>query len=56
MSQRWNFSDQFKAKIVLAALCGDKTIHEIAAKHQIHSNRVSMWKRQAIEAMSDMPA
>ena len=36
MAKRRNFSDAFKAKVALEALRGDKTIQEIAAKHQVH--------------------
>lgn len=48
MAKRRNFTDQFKAKVALEALRGDKTVQEIAAKHQLHPNQVSTWKRQAI--------
>jgi transposase-like protein len=41
MAKRRNFTDQFKAKIALDALRGDKTIQAIAAKHQLHPNQVS---------------
>jgi transposase-like protein len=47
MAKRRNFTDQFKAKVALEALRGDKTVQEIAAKHQLHPNQVSAWKRQA---------
>ena len=52
MAKRRNFTDQFKAKVALEALRGDKTVQEIAAKHQLHPNQVSTWKRQAIEGMA----
>ncbi|WP_156505753.1 transposase, partial [Sulfitobacter sp. HI0054] len=35
MAKRRNFTDQFKAKVALEALRGDKTVQEIAAKHQL---------------------
>ncbi len=54
MGKRRKFTDQFKAKVALEALRGDKTIQEIAAKHQVHPNQVSTWKRQAIEGMADV--
>ncbi len=54
MAKRRNFTDQFKAKVALKALRGDKTIQEISAKHQVHPNQVSTWKRQAVEGMSDV--
>jgi transposase len=52
MATRRKFSDQFKAKIALEALRGDRTIQEIAAKHRIHPNQVSLWKKQAVEGLS----
>ena len=52
MTKRRNFSDQFKAAVALEALRGDKTVHEIAAKRQLHPTPVSTWKRQAIEGMA----
>ena len=36
MTKRRNFTDQFKVKIALEALQGDKTIQEIATKYQFH--------------------
>lgn len=52
MTKRRKFTDQFKAKIALEALQGDKTIQEIAAKHQVHPNQVSQWKKQAVDGLS----
>ena len=54
MAKRRKFTDQFKAKVALEALRGDKTIQEIAAKHQLHPNQISTWKRQAVEGMADV--
>ena len=54
MAKRQKFTDQFKAKVALEALRGDKTIQEIAAKYQVHPYQVSTWKRQAIEGMADV--
>ena len=31
----------------MEALRGDRTIQAIAAKHEVHPNQVSGWKRQA---------
>jgi hypothetical protein len=35
MTKRRKFSDQFKAKVTLEALRGDRTIQEIAAKQRV---------------------
>jgi len=52
MTKRRKFSDQFKAKVALEALRGDRTIQEIAAKHRLHPNQVNTWKKQAIDGLS----
>ena len=54
MGKRRNFTDQFKAKVALEALRGDKTIQEIAARHQLHPNQVGQWKKQAVEGLADV--
>lgn len=54
MAKRRKFTDQFKAKVALEALRGDKTVQEIAARHQVHPNQVSTWKRQVVEGMADV--
>ena len=36
----------------LEALCGDKTVQQIAAQRQLHPTQLSRWKRQAIEGMA----
>ena len=54
MSKRRRFSVELQAKIALAALCGDRTLQEIALKHQVHPNQVSTWKRQAIDGLGEV--
>ncbi len=45
MTKRRRFTADFKAKVALEALRGDKTIQEIAARYKVHPNQVSAWKR-----------
>jgi len=54
MTTRRRFTSEFKARVVLEALRGDKTVQEIAGRHQVHPNQVSAWKRQAIEGLSEV--
>jgi len=51
MTTRRRFSGNFKAKVALEALRGDKTIQEIATRHKVHPNQVSTWKRQAMDGL-----
>ena len=52
MSKRRRFTADFKAKVALEALRGDKTIQEIAARYKVHPNQVSTWKRQAMDGLN----
>ena len=54
MTKRRRFTAEFKAQVALDALRGDKTIQEIAARHKVHPNQLSAWKRQAIDGLSEV--
>jgi len=54
MTTRRRFTGDFKARVALEALRGEKTIQEIASKHKVHPNQVSTWKRQAVDGLSDV--
>ena len=51
MTTRRRFTAEFKARVALEALRGDKTIQEIATRHKVHPNQVSTWKRQAMDGL-----
>ena len=47
---RRKFSDEFKAKVALEAIKGQKTGNELAQKFCIHINQINLWKKQLMEA------
>ena len=51
MRARRRFTADFKAKVALEALRGDKSIQEISTRHKVHPNQVSTWKRQAMDGL-----
>ena len=51
MTTRRRFTADFKARVALDALRGDKTIQEIATRHKVHPNQGSTWKRQAMDGL-----
>ena len=53
-SKRRKFSGEQKAKIALEALRGDRTLQEIASRHQVHPNQVGSWKRQAVAGLGEV--
>lgn len=54
MTRRRRFTGDFKARVALEALRGDKTIQEIAKRFEVHPNQVSAWKKQALDGLGDV--
>ena len=50
---RRRFTAEFKAKVALEAIRGQRTVAELAARHELHPNLITQWKRQAIEKLSE---
>jgi putative transposase len=48
--QRRRFTPDFKFRVALEAAKGQQTIGELAAKHSVHPNQISQWKRQLLES------
>ena len=51
MAKRRRFTSDFKARVALEALRGDRTIQEIAGRHKVHPNQVGAWKKQALDGL-----
>ncbi|MBC7349485.1 MAG: transposase [Candidatus Aminicenantes bacterium] len=49
MKKRKTYDDQFKARVAMEAVKGEKTISEIAAQFEVHPNQIMKWKRQLLE-------
>ena len=54
MSKRKSYNKQFKARIALEALKGDRTIAEIASDHEVHPNQVTQWKKELLEGAPEL--
>lgn len=52
--QRKQHSAEFKAKVVIEAMKGLKTVNEIASDMGVHPTQVTQWKKQALEALPDV--
>lgn len=51
-TKRKRYSAEFKAKVALEAIKGEKTVAEMATRFGIHPNQVGDWKRQAVEGLT----
>ena len=50
--KRTTYSADFKAKIVLELLEGEKTLNEIASKHELLPKNIQNWKKQFLDNAS----
>jgi len=51
---RRKFSAEFKTKVALAAIKGDRTLAELAAQFQVHPHQVMAWKKQALAVLPEV--
>jgi len=52
--KRKTYSASLKAKAVLEAIRGQRTLNEIASSYGVHPNQLGQWKKQALEALPDI--
>jgi len=48
-TKRKRYSAQFKSQVALEALKEQKTLTELSGEYGIHSNQISLWKKQLLE-------
>jgi len=53
-AKRRQFTAEFKARVVRAALKEDKTLAELASQFGVHPNQIMEWKRQVLDSMPDI--
>ncbi len=46
IQKRTSFSAEFKAKVALAAIRGDKTVNELSQEYHVHSSQIAQWKKE----------
>jgi putative transposase len=51
---RKRYSSEFKAKVALDALKGQKTIPEISSQYKVHSNQISKWKQKVLNELPEI--
>ena len=51
---RRTFSPEFRAKVALAALKGDKTVAELAEQFELHPNQIIQFRQHAVENMAGL--
>jgi transposase-like protein len=54
MKGRRQLGPEFKAKVALAALKGDKTIGELSSHFEVHSTQINHWKKRVLSGVTDL--
>jgi transposase len=52
--KRRNHSPDFKAKVALAAIQGDKSIAELSQQYSVAQSQISIWKKQLLERSAEV--
>ena len=52
--KRRSFSQEFKAKVALAAVRGDLTTAELASKFAVHASQVCSWKQRLLAGAAEL--
>jgi transposase-like protein len=53
-NKRKQYSPEFKAKVALEAVRGEKTTSELASQYQVHPTMINNWKKQLMEGASHL--
>lgn len=51
-TKRNRYSAEYKAKVALEAIRGEKTVVELASRFGLHPNQVGDWKKQALKGLA----
>jgi transposase-like protein len=48
---RKRYSSEFKARLALEMVKGQRTLNEIASEHGVHPNLLMQWKKQLLDSL-----
>jgi transposase len=54
LGKRRAYDDNFKARVALEAIKGEKTISELAGHYEVHPNQIIQWKKRLLENVTDV--
>ncbi len=52
--KRRKFTAEFKRKVVLEVMRGDRTAREVAARHGMNPSQVGRWKSEAMDGLLEV--
>ena len=52
--KRNRYTKEFKAKVALEAVKGQKTANELASEFGVHSSQINTWKKHLLEELPEV--
>ena len=52
--KRKQHSAAFKARVAMAALCGEKTLAELSVEFGVHPTMISSWKHELVKRAGEL--
>ncbi len=54
MPTRKQYSPKFKARVVVEAIRGEKTLSQLGSQFQVHPMQIAKWRRSAEEQLPEL--
>ena len=54
MPTRKQYSPKFKARVVVEAIRGEKTLSQLGSQFQVHPMQIAKWRRSALEQLPEL--
>ncbi|MEE8463240.1 MAG: transposase [Gammaproteobacteria bacterium] len=54
MSKRRQHNPEFKARVALEAVKGERTVTELASRYGVHPTMINQWKKLLVEGAADV--
>ena len=51
---RKQYSPQFKARVAMEAIRGEKTLSQLGSQFKVHPMQIAKWRKAAIEQLPDL--
>ncbi len=52
--KRKSYTKEFKTKVAIEAIKGQKTVNEIASEYGVHVSQINSWKKRLLEAAPEI--
>lgn len=51
---RKSYSADFKAKVALEAVKGDRSLAELSSRYEVHANQIGQWRKTLLSGIPDI--